>query len=100
MNQFDKFKQYMDKLGAKFHPAKPAQYALFTMGKCLEIQVTSTKDQHETDLVAVNVNMRQNGYFFPLGTCWAVNALDLIEKIEKILIEYDIQKSLTLRACW
>ena len=90
----------MDKVGAKFNPPKPAQNAFFTMGKCIEIQVTSTKDQHETDLVAVNVALRQNSYYFPLGSCWALNALDLVEKIDGILMEYSIHRSLTLSASW
>lgn len=100
MNQFDKFKQYMEKVGAKFNPAKPSQNAFFTLGKCIEIQVTSSKEQHETDLVAVNIALRQNGFYFPLGECWALTGLQLIEKIDKILMEYDIHRSLTLNACW
>ena len=100
MNQYEKFKQYMNKLGAKCYAAKPNTNAFFTLGKCIEIQVTSHNSQHETDLVAVSVALRKNGYYFPLGDCWALNALELVEKIDKILMEYDINCTLNLKASW
>ena len=100
MNEFNNFKKYMSKLGAVYTPKKDNICANFQLGKYLNFQIQSTEDQHETGLIAVHICLRKGGFYFPLGDSWAIGALKLIEKIEEILLDYNINYSLVLKACW
>jgi hypothetical protein len=100
MNEFDKFKKKMEKVGSIFYKGESGRTSFFTYHKYIEIQVTSTKEQHETGLIAVSVALRKPGFYFPLGDCWALNNCNLIEKIEAILNEYSINTSLVINAMW
>jgi hypothetical protein len=94
------FKKYMDKLGADFTPAKSGQNASYQLGKYLHVQVTSDQSQSEAGLIAVQLSLRKDSFYFPLGDCWNIGANGLLEKMENILREYNLQYDIVLRACW
>ena len=59
MNIFDEFKSKMLKVGAKFSKRESGKNPFFILDKYIEIQVTSTHEQHEASLIAVTIALRK-----------------------------------------
>ena len=100
MNEFKRFEGYMKKLGAIPTPKTSGCCPFFTLNKYIEIQIRSTPEQHETDLISVHVALRKPGFYFPIGDAWAMSAVGILEKIQALLYEYNMDISLVLRASW
>jgi hypothetical protein len=101
MNHFNEFKKYMDKIGVVC--TREEENGLcrnFQLGKYLHFQISSREEQDE-NLIATHICLRKPGqFYFPLGEAYSYSALGLIEKIEEILLEYGINHSLLIKACW